>query len=111
MPDPTHTSVPATPRMSRNLKRLLFIATIGFVFLLRFTTNEILLTVLGIVALIGLVYYLASGQASPDSTGIYPADDLSRFHLYSGDKETLVSSLECFQRTSAEILAAITPTQ
>ena len=78
MPDPMQTSVPATPRMSRTLKHLLFIATIGFMFLLRFTTNEILLTVLGIAALIGLVYYLASGQASPDPTSIYPLDDLSR---------------------------------
>src|ERR1700676_1753637 len=78
MPDPMQTSVPATPRMSRTLKHLLFIATVGFMFLLRFTTNEILLTVLGIAALIGLVYYLASGRASPDSTSIYPADDLSR---------------------------------
>jgi hypothetical protein len=31
--------------------------------------------------------------------------------LYSGDKETLVSSLECIQRTSAEILAAIAPSE
>lgn len=77
-PDPMQTSVPATPRLSRTLKRLLFIATIGFVFLLRFTTNEILLTVLCIAVLIGLVYYLASGQASPDPTSIYPLDDLSR---------------------------------
>jgi hypothetical protein len=78
MPDPAQTSVPATPRMSGTLKRLLFIATLGFFFLLRFPTNEILLTVLGIAVLIGLVYYLASGQASPDPTSIYPLDDLSR---------------------------------
>jgi hypothetical protein len=78
MPDPAQTSAPANPRMSRTLKRLLFIATLGFLFLLRFPTNEILLTVLGIAALIGLVYYLASGQASQDSTSIYPTADLSR---------------------------------
>ena len=78
MPDPVQSSVPATPLMSRTLKRLLFIATLGFLFLLRFPTNEILLTVLGIATLIGLVYYLASGQASQDSTSIYPTADLSR---------------------------------
>jgi len=32
-------------------------------------------------------------------------------HLYSGNKETLVSSLECIQCTSAEILAAIAPSE
>ncbi len=78
MPDPAQTSAPAIARMSGTLKRLLFIGTLGLVFLLEFSTNEILLTVLGIAALIGLVYYLASGQASPDPTSIYPLDDLSR---------------------------------
>jgi len=78
MPDPTQTSVPATPRMSSTLKGLLFIATLGFVFLLEYSTNEVLLTVSCIAVLIGLVYYLASGRASPDPTSIYPLGDLSR---------------------------------
>ncbi len=78
MPDLTQTPVPAAPQMSRTLKSLLSIATLGFVLLLKYSTNDILLTILCITALIGLVYYLASGQASPDPTSIYPIDDLSR---------------------------------
>jgi hypothetical protein len=64
--------------MSGMLKRLFFIAALGFVLLLEYSTNELLVTVLGIAVLIGLIYYLASGQASPDPTSIYPLDDLSR---------------------------------
>jgi hypothetical protein len=78
MPDPTQTSVPAIPPMSGTLKRLLFIATLGFMLLLRFSTNEVLITVSCVAVLIGLVYYLASGRAAPDPTSIYPMDDLSR---------------------------------
>jgi hypothetical protein len=79
MPDPTQTSAPDNPWLSRTLKRrLLFIAILGFIFLFRYSTNEILVTVLCIAALIGLVYYLASGKAAGDPTSIYPLDDLSR---------------------------------
>jgi hypothetical protein len=78
MPDPSQTSATATPRMKGTLRGLLFIAALGFVFLLEYSTNEVLVTVSCIVVLIGLVYYLASDRASPDPTSIYPLDDLSR---------------------------------
>jgi hypothetical protein len=78
MPDPSQTSAPATPRMKGTLRGLLFIAALGFVFLLEYSTNEVLVTVSCIVVLVALVYYLASGRAAPDPTSIYPLDDLSR---------------------------------
>jgi hypothetical protein len=78
MPDPTQTSVPATPRMSGILKRLFYITALCFMFLMRYSSNLLLITVLGTAVLIGLIYYLASGHAAPDPTSIYPLDNLSR---------------------------------
>jgi hypothetical protein len=79
MPDPTQTSAPDTPWISGALKRrIVFIAIFGFLLLLQYSTNEILNTVLGVAVLIGLIYYLASGQAAGDPTSIYPMDDVSR---------------------------------
>ena len=40
--------------------------------------------------------------------GLKAKNSADYIQLYAGNKETLVSSLECIQRTSAEILAAIT---
>jgi hypothetical protein len=64
--------------MSGTLRCLLWIAVLGFIFVFKYSTNEILVTVLCIAVLLWLVYYLASGRASPDPTSIYPLDDLSR---------------------------------
>jgi len=82
--------VPAAPRMSGILKLVCFIATLGFVLLLENSTNELLLTVLCIAVLIGLVYCLASGRASPDPTSIYPLDDLSR--LFTREQRHFIPS-------------------
>jgi hypothetical protein len=46
-----------------------------------------------------------------EAIGLKAQNSVDYIHLYSGDKETLVSSLECIQRTSAEILAAIAPSE
>jgi N-terminal domain of anti-restriction factor ArdC len=46
-----------------------------------------------------------------EAIGLKANNSVDYIHLYSGDKETLVASLECIQRTSAEILAAIAPTE
>jgi hypothetical protein len=45
-----------------------------------------------------------------EAIGLKANNSADYIHLYSGSKETLAASLECIQRTSAEILAAITPT-
>ena len=42
-----------------------------------------------------------------EAIGLKAQNSVDYIQLYSGDKETLVSSLECIRRTSAEILAAI----
>ena len=49
------------------------------------------------------------GLLAAKAIGLKAQNSVDYIHLYSGDKETLVSSLECIQRTSAEILAAIAP--
>ena len=46
-----------------------------------------------------------------EAIGLKAQNSVDYIQLYSGDKETLVSSLECIQRTSAEILAAIAPSE
>jgi antirestriction protein ArdC len=46
-----------------------------------------------------------------EAIGLKAKNSVDYIHLYEGNKETLVSSLECIQRTSAEILAAITATE
>jgi hypothetical protein len=46
-----------------------------------------------------------------EAIGLKAQNSVDYIHLYSGNKETLVASLECIQRTSAEILAAITSTE
>ena len=46
-----------------------------------------------------------------EAIGLKAQNSADYIQLYSGDKETLVSSLECIQRTSAEILAAIAPSE
>ena len=46
-----------------------------------------------------------------EATGLKAQNSVDYIHLYSGNKETLAASLECVQRTSAEILAAIISTQ
>jgi hypothetical protein len=46
-----------------------------------------------------------------EAIGLKAQNSADYIQLYSGDKETLVSSLECIQRTSAEILAAIVPSE
>jgi N-terminal domain of anti-restriction factor ArdC len=46
-----------------------------------------------------------------EAIGLKAKNSVDYIHLYSGDKETLLASLECIQRTSAEILAAIAPTE
>ena len=78
MSDPVQTSAPAAPRMSGTLKCLVCIAALSFVWVLEYSTNEALVTVSCIAALIGLVYVLASGRVSPDPASIDPIDDLSR---------------------------------
>jgi hypothetical protein len=45
-----------------------------------------------------------------EAIGIKAQNSADYIHLYSGDKETLAESLECVQRASSEILAAITAT-
>jgi hypothetical protein len=42
-----------------------------------------------------------------EAIGLKARNSADYIHLYSGSKETLGASLECIQRTSAEILAAI----
>jgi len=46
-----------------------------------------------------------------EAIGLKAQNSADYIQLYSGDKETLVSSLECIQRTSTEILAAIVPSE
>jgi len=46
-----------------------------------------------------------------EAIGLKANNSVDYIHLYSGDKETLVSSLEYIQRTSAEILSAIAPSE
>jgi hypothetical protein len=46
-----------------------------------------------------------------EAIGLKAQNSVDYIHLYSGEKETLISSLECIQRTSAEILAAIAPSE
>jgi N-terminal domain of anti-restriction factor ArdC len=46
-----------------------------------------------------------------EAVGLKAKNSADYIHLYSGSKETLVASLEYIQRTSAEILAAITSTE
>ena len=46
-----------------------------------------------------------------DAIGLKANNSANYIHLYSGNKETLAASLECIQHASAEILAAITPTE
>jgi len=46
-----------------------------------------------------------------EAIGLKAQNSVDYIHLYSGDKETLTSSLECIQRTCAEILAAIAPSE
>ena len=46
-----------------------------------------------------------------EAIGLQAQNSVDYIHLYSGDKETLISSLECIQRTSAQILAAIAPSE
>ncbi len=45
-----------------------------------------------------------------EAIGIKAENSADYIQLYSGDKEALAESLEHVQRASAEILAAITPT-
>jgi antirestriction protein ArdC len=45
-----------------------------------------------------------------EATGLKAENSVNYIHLYAGDKETLAESLEHIQRASAEILAAIMPT-
>ena len=46
-----------------------------------------------------------------EAIGLKAQNSADYIQLYSGDKETLVSLFECIQRTSAEILAAIAPSE
>ncbi len=46
-----------------------------------------------------------------EAIGLKAQNSRDYIHLYSGSKETLAASLECIQRTSAEILAAIAPSE
>jgi N-terminal domain of anti-restriction factor ArdC len=46
-----------------------------------------------------------------EAIGLKANNSADYIHLYSGSNETLAASLECIQRTSAEILAAITSTE
>jgi hypothetical protein len=46
-----------------------------------------------------------------EAIGLKAQNSADYIQLYSGDKDTLVSSLECIQRTSTEILAAIVPSE
>jgi antirestriction protein ArdC len=46
-----------------------------------------------------------------EAIGLKASNSVDYINIYSGSKETLAASLECIQRTSAEILAAITSTE
>src|SRR5271157_2642249 len=46
-----------------------------------------------------------------EAIGLKAENSADYIHLYSGDKETLAESLEHIQRASAEILAAIMPSE
>lgn len=46
-----------------------------------------------------------------EAIGLKAKNSVDYIHLYAGNKETLASSLEAIQRTSAEILAAITTSE
>jgi len=43
-----------------------------------------------------------------EAIGLKASSSADYIHIYNGNKDTLTASLECIQRTSAEILAAIT---
>jgi hypothetical protein len=46
-----------------------------------------------------------------EAIGLKANNSVDYIHLYSGNNETLAVSLECIQRTSAEILAVIAPSE